>query len=106
MTLRQALAAVAAQIAFRKMDETTLLRLAEDLAIRFALERFQRGEVKVNAVRQMLDRMGNELATLRKLLKSREEKLANAGTFGGIARRRARPPVLGRRCRNPASARC
>ena len=27
----------------------------------------------------MLDRMGNELTTLRKLLKSREEKMANAG---------------------------
>ena len=26
-----------------KMDETMLLRLAEDLAIRFALDRFQRG---------------------------------------------------------------
>ena len=57
-----------------KMDEVTLLRLAEDLAIKFALDRFQRGEVRVNAVRQMLDRMGHELETLRKLLKSREEK--------------------------------
>ena len=56
-----------------------LLRLAEDLAIRFAIDRYQRGEVKVNAVRQMLDRMGSELATLRKLLKSREEKMATAG---------------------------
>ena len=56
-----------------------LLRLAEDLAIRFALDRFQRGEVRVNAVRQMLERMGNELDTLRKLLNSREEKLATAG---------------------------
>src|SRR4029077_17886249 len=50
-----------------------------DLAIRFALDRFQRGEVRVNAVRQMLDRMGHELETLRKLLKSREEKLSSAG---------------------------
>jgi hypothetical protein len=61
------------------MDEATLLRLAEDLAIKFALDRFQRGEVRVNAVRQMLDRMGHELETLRKLLKAREEKLASAG---------------------------
>ncbi len=56
-----------------------LLRLAEDLAIRFALDRFQRGEVRVNAVRQMLDKMGHELETLRKLLKAREEKMSNAG---------------------------
>jgi len=79
MTLRQALATVAANSPSAKMDEAMLLRLAEDLAIRFALDRFQRGEVRVNAVRQMLERMGNELGTLRKLLKSREEKLATAG---------------------------
>jgi hypothetical protein len=79
VTLRQALVGVAAQSPSAKMDEATLLRLAEDLAIRFALDRFQRGEVRVNAVRQMLDRMGNELETLRKLLRAREEKMANAG---------------------------
>jgi hypothetical protein len=79
ITLRQALAGVAASNPSAKMDEATLLRLAEDLAIRFALDRFQRGEVRVNAVRQMLDRMGHELETLRKLLKSREEKLTSAG---------------------------
>ncbi len=79
VTLQQALATVAAQSPNAKLDENSMLRLAEDLAIRFAIDRFQRGEVKVNAVRQMLDRMGNELTTLRKLLKSREEKLAHAG---------------------------
>jgi PilZ domain len=79
VTLQQALATVAAQSPSAKLDENTMLRLAEDLAIRFAIDRFQRGEVKVNAVRQMLDRMGNELTTLRKLLKSREEKMAHAG---------------------------
>src|SRR6202011_3691569 len=79
VTLRQALAGVAARNPSAKMDEATLLRLAEDLAIRFALDRFQRGEVRVNAVRQMLEKMNGELDTLRKLLKSREEKLAGAG---------------------------
>jgi hypothetical protein len=79
VTLQQALATVAAQSPSAKLDESTMLRLAEDLAIRFAIDRYQRGEVKVNAVRQMLDRMGSELTTLRKLLKSREEKMAHAG---------------------------
>src|SRR6202451_4164003 len=79
LTLQQALATVAAQSPTAKVDEAMLLRLAEDLAIRFAIDRYQRGEVKVNAVRQMLDRMGSELTTLRKLLKSREEKMAHAG---------------------------
>jgi len=79
LTLRQALASVAAKTPSAKVDETTLLRLAEDLAIRFALDRFQRGEVRVNAVRQMLGKMSGELETLRKLLKAREEKMASAG---------------------------
>jgi PilZ domain-containing protein len=78
-TLRQALASVAAKSPSAKVDEAMLLRLAEDLAIKFALDRFQRGEVQVNAVRQMLDRMGHELDTLRKLLRSREDKMATAG---------------------------
>ena len=79
ITLQQALATVAAQSPNAKLDENTLLHLAEDLAIKFAIDRYERGEVKVNAVRQMLDRMGHELDTLRKLLKSREEKMAGAG---------------------------
>ena len=78
-TLRQALASVAATTPNAKVDEAMLMRLAEDLAIRFALDRFQRGEVRVNAVRQLLEKMNNELDTLRKLLKAREEKLANVG---------------------------
>jgi hypothetical protein len=79
VSLRQALATVAAQTPAAKVDEAMLLRLAEDLAIRFALDRFQRGEVRVNAVRQMLDNMSHELGTLRKLLKAREDKMASAG---------------------------
>ncbi|HEY6443261.1 MAG TPA: PilZ domain-containing protein [Candidatus Acidoferrales bacterium] len=79
VTLRQALATVAAQTPSAKVDENMLLRLAESLAIRFALDRFQRGEVRVNAVRQMLEKMGHELKTLRKLLTAREEKMASAG---------------------------
>lgn len=79
VTLRQALATVAAQTPSAKVDEGMLLQLAESLAIRFALDRFARGEVRVNAVRQMLEQMGKELETLRKLLKAREEKMANAG---------------------------
>jgi hypothetical protein len=78
-TLRQALASVVAKSPSAKVDEAMLLRLAEDLAIKFAMDRFQRGEVQVNAVRQMLDRMGHELDTLRKLLRSREDKMASAG---------------------------
>ena len=79
LVLRQALANIAAKTPNVKVDETMLLHLAEDLAIRFALDQFERGEVRINAVRQMLDRMGREVENLRKLLRAREEKLAKAG---------------------------
>jgi hypothetical protein len=78
-TLKQALAALAAQAPDAKTDESVLIKLAEHLAIRFALERFERGEVKVNAVRQMLDRMNQEIENLRKILGAHEDKMTEAG---------------------------
>lgn len=78
-TLKQALAALAAQAPDTKPDESVLVQLAEHLAIRFALERFERGEVKVNAVRQMLDRMNQEIENLRKILGAHEDKMSDAG---------------------------
>ncbi|MBZ5641241.1 MAG: PilZ domain-containing protein [Acidobacteriia bacterium] len=77
--LRQALAAVAAQAPVANSKDPMLLRLAEHLAVRFALERYERGEVKVNAVRQMIERMSQEIEGLRKILGAHEEKLASAG---------------------------
>src|SRR5256885_4245823 len=45
-SLKQALASLAAQAPNNKPDESVIVKLAEHLAIRFALERFERGEVK------------------------------------------------------------
>lgn len=56
-----------------------LLKLAEHLAIKFAVESFERGEVKVNAVQQMLERMNGELDTLRRVLNAHEDKMSRAG---------------------------
>src|SRR5229473_1892689 len=80
-TLKQALASLAAQAPNSKPDESVIVQLAEHLAIRFALERFERGEVKVNAVRQMLDRMNQEIENLRKILGSHEDKMSEAGVL-------------------------
>ncbi len=77
--LRNALAGIAEQGKHHKLDQGVLVQLAEHLAIRFALERFERGEVKVNAVRQMLDRMHQEVESLRKILGQHEDKMAEAG---------------------------
>jgi hypothetical protein len=78
-TLKQAIAGLAAQAPTGKPDESVLVQLAEHLAIRFALERFEQGEVKVNAVRQMLDRMNSEIENLRKILGAHEDKMSEAG---------------------------
>ncbi len=78
---RQALAAVAAQAPATNAKDPMLLRLAEHLAIKFALERYERGEVKVNAVRQMFEKMSQEIEGLRKILGGHEQKLADAGVI-------------------------
>ena len=77
--LRQALTTLAARSPNARPDESVLVQLAEHLAIRFALERFERGEVKVNAVRQMLDRMHQEIGNLRKILGAHEDKMSEGG---------------------------
>jgi hypothetical protein len=77
--LKQAIAGLATQSPVGKPDESVLVQLAEHLAIRFALERFEQGEVKVNAVRQMLDRMNSEIDNLRKILGAHEDKMSDAG---------------------------
>ena len=55
------------------------MKAAEHMAIRFALERFQKGEVKVNAVHQMMEHMSRQMDTLRQILKLQEDKMSKAG---------------------------
>src|SRR3984893_2039755 len=78
-TLHQALAGLAAQAPTEKADKPMLLKLAEHVAIRFALDSYERGELRVNAVKQLLDRMNAEIEGLRKILGTQEEMMANAG---------------------------
>jgi hypothetical protein len=77
--LKAALAELASHAPDAKPDQSVLVQLAEHLAIRFALERYEKGEVKVNAVRQMLDRMNQEIESLRKILGAHEDKMTDAG---------------------------
>jgi len=101
--LKQALASLAAQAPNAKPDESVIVQLAEHLAIRFALERFERGEVKVNAVRQMLDRMNQEIENLRKILGAHEDQMSEAGMLVQ-SHARFSTGSSGRRCRKAASA--
>jgi hypothetical protein len=78
-TVSQALSALAAQAPSESSDRPTLLKLAEHIAIRFALESYEKGDVEVNAVRQLLNDMNQELDGLRKILGVYEGKMSRAG---------------------------
>jgi hypothetical protein len=78
-TVSQALSALAVQAPSESSDRPTLLKLAEHIAIRYALESYERGDIEVNTVRTMLDEMSQELDGLRKILGVYEDKMARAG---------------------------
>jgi hypothetical protein len=78
-TLQQALSGLAAQAPTEAPDKPMLLKLAEHVAIRFALDSYEKGELRVNAVKQMLDRLNTEIEALRKILGTQEQIMANAG---------------------------
>jgi hypothetical protein len=80
LNLQQLLGSLAAKAATADEEDTPLLmKAAEHMAIRFALERYQKGEVKVNAVHQMMEHMSRQMDSLRQILKLQEEKMSKAG---------------------------
>jgi hypothetical protein len=80
LNLQQLLGSLAAQAATKQEEDTPLLmKAAEHMAIRFALERYQKGEVKVNAVHQMMEHMSRQMDSLRSILKLQEDKMSKAG---------------------------
>ncbi len=60
-------------------DTPLLMKAAEHMAIRFALDRYQKGEVKVNAVHNMMEHMSRQMDTLRQILRVQEDKMSKAG---------------------------
>jgi len=81
LNLQQLLGSLAAQATTQKQEEDTplLMKAAEHMAIRFALERYSKGEVKVNAVHQMMEHMSRQMDSLRQILKLQEDKMNKAG---------------------------
>ena len=55
------------------------MKAAESMAIKFALDRYQRGDVKVNAVHEMMEHLSRQMDTLRQILRVQEEKMSKAG---------------------------
>jgi hypothetical protein len=79
LNLQQLLGSLAAKATTDQQDTPLLMKAAEHMAIRFALERYQKGEVKVNAVHQMMEHMSRQMGSLRQILKLQEEKMNKAG---------------------------
>jgi len=79
LNLQQLLGSLAARATEEQEDTPLLMKAAEHMAIRFALERYQKGEVKVNAVHQMMEHMSRQMDSLRQILKMQEEKMNKAG---------------------------
>ena len=80
LNLQQLLGSLAAKVSSSEEEDTPLLmKAAEHMAIRFALERYSKGEVKVNAVHQMMEHMSRQMDSLRQILKLQEEKMSKAG---------------------------
>jgi hypothetical protein len=79
LSLQQLLGSLAARASQDEEDTPLLMKAAEHMAIRFALERYQKGEVKVNAVHQMMEHMSRQMDSLRQILRMQEEKMSKAG---------------------------
>jgi hypothetical protein len=80
LNLQQLLGSLAAKATAEQEEDTPLLmKAAEHMAIRFALDRYSKGEVKVNAVHQMMEHMSRQMDSLRQILKIQEEKMNKAG---------------------------
>jgi PBS lyase HEAT-like repeat len=79
INLQQLLGSLASRSAADQAETPLLMKAAEHMAIRFALDRFQKGEVKVNAVHQMMEHMSRQMDTLRQILRLQEDKMSKAG---------------------------
>ena len=83
VNLAQLLEHLASQAAQNKSsdgnDTPLLMKAAESMAIKFALDRYSKGEVKVNAVHDMMEHMSRQMDTLRQILRVQEDKMSKAG---------------------------
>jgi len=60
-------------------ERPALLSLAEQLAVKVALDKYQRGEIAFNAVQEMLQRLKKEIESLHSVLNAREDTMTRAG---------------------------
>ena len=59
--------------------QPALISLAEQLAVKLALDKYERGEIPLNAVQQMLQRLKQEITKLQSVVRSHEDTMFRAG---------------------------
>lgn len=79
VVLQRVLKEFAESVPPKEPPPPVLLQMAEHLAVRLAMERYESGSTRVDAVTNVLNRMNQEIDTLRETLGSYEEKLRQAG---------------------------
>jgi hypothetical protein len=79
LLLQRALKEFAESVPPRQPPPPVFIQLAEHLAVRLAMERYQSGATQVDAVAEVLNRMNREIDCLRETLGSYEDKLKRAG---------------------------
>ena len=79
LNLQGLLSNLAATVGNTETDSNMLMKAAEHMAIKFALEKYQKGDIKVNAVHQMLEHMSRQMERLRQILRLQEDKMGKAG---------------------------
>jgi hypothetical protein len=78
-SLQGLLSNLAATVGNTETDSNMLMKAAEHMAIKFALEKYQKGDIRVNAVHQMLEHMSRQMERLRQILRLQEDKMGKAG---------------------------
>ncbi|HTZ48496.1 MAG TPA: HEAT repeat domain-containing protein [Verrucomicrobiae bacterium] len=63
----------------KRPDTPFLLQVAEHLAVQLALDRYAKGDSRVDAVTDMLNRLNREVETLRQALDTTETKIKQTG---------------------------
>ncbi len=79
LNLQGLLSNLAATVGNTETDSNMLMKAAEHMAIKFALEKYQKGDIKVNAVHQILEHMSRQMERLRQILRLQEDKMGKAG---------------------------
>jgi len=79
VVLQRVLKEFAESVPPKEPPPPVLLQMAEHLAVRLAMERYETGSSRVDAVTNVLNRMNLEIDTLRETLGSYEDKLKHAG---------------------------